>query len=70
MSRSFEGQGQIQFIILKGLVLMYNVCEYEENPFTNKEVMKKVKVSGQTHGHTHTHTQTDRPGRDKKNMPP
>ena len=28
---------------MKGLVLRYNVCEYEENPSTNKEVISKVK---------------------------
>ena len=63
-SRSFEGQGHTYCPLWKGLVLRDNVCKYEENPSSNEKVMAKVKVSGQTR------RQTDRPGRDKNNMPP
>ena len=43
-SRSHEGQGQIFIVQCEGLVTRVNVCEYEQNPSRDKEVMTNIKV--------------------------
>ena len=40
-----KGQGHITIDHLKGLVPKVIVFKYEENAFTNKEVMADVKIS-------------------------